>query len=81
MKCVFCGEREATEKIVDPNLSDENDKVEYWDVCVGCKKYIGEAQELALLELMKISSQKHCPEASTSHLDKKINAIKEGWKE
>ena len=43
--CSFCGEKEGTEKIANPNL-DMNDEIDWkkkenwWMVCSPCKKYI-----------------------------------------
>ena len=45
MKCVYCGESEATEKIGDPNL-DMNEEIDWgnednwWKVCKDCKEVI-----------------------------------------
>jgi hypothetical protein len=45
VKCSFCGKKEGTEKIADPNLSMDNvidwsDNENWWMVCELCKQYI-----------------------------------------
>ena len=45
MKCVYCGESEATERIGNPNL-DMNEEIDWgnednwWKVCKDCKEVI-----------------------------------------
>lgn len=42
-KCVYCGERDSTTMIPDPNGS-----IESWNVCEGCKKVIKQQMNLSL---------------------------------
>lgn len=45
MKCIYCGEEEATERIANPNLDmgdeiDWFDEKNWWKVCKDCKDVI-----------------------------------------
>ena len=42
-KCVYCGEEEATEVIINPNFDDLKNPT--WDVCKDCKDVIKEQQK------------------------------------
>lgn len=51
VKCVYCGEEDATTKILNPNLG-MNDKYDSWDVCEDCKNTIKIQLELSLHTFM-----------------------------
>ncbi len=43
MICNYCGEKEATEAIPNPNVSGQCCNRNYWDVCIDCKEEIERA--------------------------------------
>lgn len=59
MKCNFCGEREGTEVIPDPNdFGSSKD----WNVCKECKVFINKAHKLSFWEYTKQWSKDNAPE-------------------
>lgn len=46
MKCMYCGEREASVQIINPNISWD-EKTIFWDVCADCKEIISNQQLLS----------------------------------
>ena len=87
--CVYCGEEEATETMLDPN----NAEGELWDVCKTCGEVISVQMNLSLwtlvgneekarecnLKLEKISRKtgKAIMSASIVKEDKRYNIIKD----
>ncbi len=60
MKCLYCGEEEATEKIGNPNLDmsqeiDWSNKANWWNVCKDCKQVIP-LQRLSSIDNEKLQS-------------------------
>jgi transcriptional regulator NrdR family protein len=53
VKCVYCGEVEASRNIIDPNMMPEDKELKTWDVCATCDEVIQSQQMLALGELLK----------------------------
>jgi len=59
VKCVYCGEAEASRNIIDPNMMPDDTELKTWDVCVVCEKVIVQQQMLAFGELLKVKNGGH----------------------
>lgn len=78
VKCDYCGEEEATEKIMDPNLDmsqdiDWYDEKNWWQVCKCCK-------EIIPLQNMQSIGQMLGNENLISHANKKIEELANKYK-
>jgi len=70
IKCVYCGEAEATTKILNPNMDD----LEMWDVCQDCRDVIKAQTGLALhTHMLRVFQDKH-----DEFYDKAIEYAKKG---
>lgn len=54
MNCTYCGEEEASKRILNPNTDDSEP---FWDVCNDCKAVIEQQQKLSFGAI--IASKEH----------------------
>lgn len=68
VKCIYCGEEEATRQILNPNVSEDD---MFWDVCETCEKVIALQSEWSFTMMMKDIA----PEPREGYWDEKIEII------